>query len=193
MRMLRNFVLGIVHPEASAPIGMVDNVFHIFSATSLRAHSADFPGAQMIATHAQDQLLYIDLPLFAGEPPARVLTLVVSQGEQSCTVLLDDDGPEPVVKQLLGAAIPAIYNPHASGSMRELFARHPDASAAIFEAGDLVASSLTSVRALTFMLSEPALSANEALSRAREIGDACAKMHARQAGFVARLMSGAMA
>ena len=47
----------------------------------------------MYATHKQDQLLYLDLPLVAGAPPSRVLTLVVSQDDQSCTVLIEDDGP----------------------------------------------------------------------------------------------------
>lgn len=166
------------------------NVHHLWEAPSLRRHATHLErAATMLNQQPQDQILLLDLPLIAGQPPSPVLVLLVRRDQQSSTVLLHDEG-DVITSTLLGRDIPAFYNPRPLGSMRERFASHPDASAAVFAESGLQASSLCAVRAVTLMIEEPGLSAKQALERAREIGQACAAMAARQAEVVAQIRAG---
>jgi len=160
------------------------NVFHLRDAPSLRRHATHLErSATMLNDQSQDQLVHLDLPLIAGRPPRTVLVLLIRRDLQSSTVLLDDEG-EALTRTLLGQDIPAFYNPRPFGSMRELFARNAEISANVFAEGGLQASSLCAARAVELMLSEPNLSAKQALERAREIGQDCASMVARQAALI---------
>ncbi|HWS25830.1 MAG TPA: hypothetical protein VN259_04570 [Xanthomonadales bacterium] len=166
------------------------NVHHLWEAPSLRRHTTYLERAATMLNHKpQDQILLLDLPLIAGQPPSPVLVLLVRRDQQSSTVLLDDEG-EALTRTLLGQDIPAFYNPRPFGSMRELFASDPQASTAVFAEGGLQASSLCAARAVALMLEEPGLSAKQALERAREIGQACAAMVVRQSALAAQIRAG---
>lgn len=182
-----NCALGTVSREAlmlGAAPARQQNVIHLSAALSLRQHITSLERVAMISNQTQDQLLHIDLPLIAGLSAVPVLVLLIERNQQSCTVLLDDEG-SPLTKILLGEEIPRFYNPRPFGSMRELFANNLDASNAIFAEEGLATPSLTAARALALMLKEPGLSAPQALARARAIGAACASMVVRQAAVLA--------
>lgn len=146
------------------------NVISMETAAAKRGHVLN---EQITMAESKNDLLLINLPL-SGPAPSRVLVLVADQRRNTTRLILSDEGGTVASEHtVIGADIPADYEPRLVANIATFFGQHVDQTAAVLAAGGAEHGNLTLARAVMMMADDEGIAASEALQQALSISRAC--------------------